>query len=97
MPLVFYGINETEPKTSPMIWDCLILCLEKFDDCWTFVNCQKAFLPKLYAFLRNACYGNVFGMKDHLLTLMTRIPSTIFAEQPVYRFVENFFQSLEEG
>ncbi|CAF3912073.1 unnamed protein product [Rotaria magnacalcarata] len=35
IPLVFYAINETEPKLCPLIWDCLIICLDTFDDSTT--------------------------------------------------------------
>ncbi|CAF1307117.1 unnamed protein product [Rotaria magnacalcarata] len=97
IPLVFYAINETEPKLCPLIWDCLIICLDTFDDCWLLVNHQKAFLPKLYAFLRNACHGNVFGVKDCLLPLIQKIPSTIIGEGTNNHFIENFFQAMEEG
>ena len=95
--LVFYSINETDPKLCPSIWDCLLLCLDTFDDCWSAVNYQKAFLPKLYAFLRHACHGNVFGAKDCLLPLIQKIPSNILTDKVTYNFIENFFQSLEEG
>ncbi|CAF2944412.1 unnamed protein product [Rotaria sp. Silwood2] len=97
IPLVFYAINETEPKLCPLIWDCLILCLDTFDDCWSLVNYQKAFLPKLYAFLRHACHGNVFGVKDCLLPLIERIPEAVIDDNANYHFIENFFQSMEEG
>ncbi|CAF3531422.1 unnamed protein product [Adineta steineri] len=97
IPLVFYAINETEPKLCPLIWDCLILCLDTFDDCWSLINYQKAFLPKLYAFLKNACHGNVFGVKDCLLPLIMKIPQTVIEDKINYRFIENFFQSMEEG
>lgn len=97
IPLVFYSINETEPKLCPLIWDCLILCLDTFDDCWSLVNYQKAFLPKLYAFLRNACHGNVFGVKDCLLPLIEKIPPAVIKDNTNYHFVESFFQSMEEG
>ncbi|CAF3382089.1 unnamed protein product [Rotaria sp. Silwood1] len=97
IPLVFYAINETEPKLCPLIWDCLILCLDTFDDCWSLVNYQKAFLPKLYAFIRHACHGNVFGVKDCLLPLIEKIPKIVIDDNVNYHFVENFFQSMEEG
>jgi hypothetical protein len=97
IPLVFYSINETEPKLCPLIWDCLILCLDTFDDCWGLVNYQKAFLPKLYAFLRQACHGNVFGVKDCLLPLIEKIPKNVIDDKVNYHFIENFFQSMEEG
>ncbi|CAF0848180.1 unnamed protein product [Rotaria sordida] len=97
IPLAFYSINETEPKLCPLIWDCLILCLDTFDDCWSLVNYQKAFLPKLYAFLRHACHGNVFGVKDCLLPLIEKIPKTVIDDNANYHFIENFFQSMEEG
>jgi hypothetical protein len=97
IPSVFYAINETDPKLCPLIWDCLILCLDTFDDCWTNINYQKAFLPKLYVFLRHACHGNVFGIKDCLLPLISKMPGHILVDQVNSRFIENFFQSLEEG
>jgi hypothetical protein len=98
VPLVFYAVNETEPKLCPLIWDCLLLCLDTFDEsCWSLVNYQKAFLPKLFAFLRHACHGNVFGVKDCLLPLISKIPTSVLNDKTTYRFIENFFQSLEEG
>ncbi|UJR36748.1 hypothetical protein I4U23_029463 [Adineta vaga] len=97
IPLVFYSINETEPKLCPFIWDCLILCLDTFDDCWSLVNYQKAFLPKLYAFLRQACHGNVFGVKDCFVRLLQKIPEDIIKDKTNYRLVENFFQAMEDG
>lgn len=93
IPLIFNGINETEPKLSPLIWDCLILCLNTFDDCWNYVHHQQSFLPKLYAFLRHACHGNVFGVKDYLLPLVKKLPQNLRSSN----FIENFFQSLEDG
>lgn len=80
-----------------MIWDCLILCLDTFDDCWSLINYQKAFLPKLYAFLRQACHGNVFDVKDCLLPLIEKIPTTVIEDKETFHFIENFFQSMEEG
>lgn len=94
---MFYGINETDPKLCRLIWDCLMLCLLTFDDCWSLVNYQKAFLPKLYTFLRHACHGNVFDVKDSLLPLVEKIPTTVIDDNANYHFIENFFQSSEEG
>ncbi|CAF0922372.1 unnamed protein product [Adineta ricciae] len=97
IPLVFHSINETEPKLCPVIWECLILCLDTFDDCWSLVKYQKAFLPKLYAFLRHACHGNVFGVKDCFVRLLQKIPEEIINDKTTYRFVENFFSAMEDG
>jgi hypothetical protein len=51
----------------------------------------------LYAFLRHACHGNVFGVKDCLLPLIQKIPKAVIDDQATYHFIENFFQSMEEG
>ena len=60
------------------------------------INFQKAFLPKLYAFLRSACHGNVFGAKDCLVPLLEKLPTNIFNDENL-KFIENFFQSMEDG
>ncbi|CAF1230108.1 unnamed protein product [Didymodactylos carnosus] len=96
IPLIFSAINESDPTICPLVWTDLLECLETFDDCWSHINYQKAFLPKLWAFLRHGCYGNVFGVKDALLSLISKIPSTVI-EDKTYNFIENFFTSMEEG
>ncbi|CAF4402959.1 unnamed protein product, partial [Didymodactylos carnosus] len=96
IPLIFSAINESDPTLCPLIWTNLLECLETFDDCWSHIDYQKAFLPKLWAFLKQACHGNVFDVKDCLLSLINKIPSIII-EDKKYNFTENFFTSMEEG
>lgn len=66
------------------MWEMLLsFAASQRPACWAAVNMQKAFNPRLLAFLRHGCHGSAAGSLPALLPLMALLPRSVLGLQPV--------------
>jgi hypothetical protein len=66
------------------MWEMLLAFItSQQPDCWTHINMQKAFAPRLLALLRHACYGSAATSLPALLPLVTLLPRQLPGFQPL--------------
>eukprot|EP00940_MAST-03C_sp_MAST-3C-sp2_P001215 g1215.t1 len=72
--------------------DSTLLFLQKFPKCWSLMNPERAIFPRLWAFLRNACYGS--ASYDAMIVLLANIPEK-YVNDP--GFVSQWFDSFDSA
>jgi hypothetical protein len=71
---VLSALADKEAGNHEAMWGMLLAYARALPDCWDHVNMQKAFLPRLTAFLRHACYGSPRVSYPALLPLLSLLP-----------------------
>eukprot|EP00891_Asterochloris_glomerata_P008818 jgi/Astpho2/8818/Aster-x0370 len=64
------------------LWDMVLNFLKAFPRAWHQVDIRKAFLPKLYSFLRGAAYGSATGSLPAVLPLVNMMPKAMLGPSP---------------
>ncbi|KAL4457478.1 hypothetical protein ABPG75_012343 [Micractinium tetrahymenae] len=83
-PAMLGALSDKEPGTHEALWAMLLSYARAFPDSWGHVNMQKAFLPRLWAFLRHGCYGSAPSSFPALLPLVSLLPETTLGPQPAF-------------
>ncbi len=70
-PAVLGALGDKEPANHEAMWGMLLAYARAAPDSWSHVNMQKAFLPRLWAFLRHGCHGSAAASYPALLPLVS--------------------------
>ncbi|KAL4857852.1 3-hydroxyisobutyryl-CoA hydrolase [Chlorella vulgaris] len=92
---VLSALADKEAGNHEAMWGMLLAYVRALPDCWDHVNMQKAFLPRLTAFLRHACYGSPRVSYPALLPLLSLLPQEVLGPRPTL-FV-SLLDSLWQG
>lgn len=71
---VLGALGDKEPANHEAMWGMLLAYARAVPDSWRHVNMQKAFLPRLWAFLRHGCHGSAAASYPALLPLVSLLP-----------------------
>lgn len=71
---VLGALGDKEPANHEAMWGMLLAYARAAPDSWQHVNIQKAFLPRLWAFLRHGCHGSAAASYPALLPLVSLLP-----------------------
>ncbi|PRW55988.1 E3 ubiquitin- ligase listerin [Chlorella sorokiniana] len=88
---VLGALGDKDPANHEAMWGMLLAYARAAPDSWRHVNMQKAFLPRLWAFLRHGCYGSAAASYPALLPLGSLLPPDVLGPHP------GFFVSLLEA
>ncbi|CAL8364746.1 unnamed protein product [Lota lota] len=92
---VLLSIDDTDPVVLPPLWEAVLHVVTTIPDCWTHVNAQKGFLPKLWALMRDGGGGMAKALHPNLMPLVSRLPQEV--TEPALDFYTTFFTSLIQG
>ncbi|KAK0056651.1 E3 ubiquitin-protein ligase listerin [Biomphalaria pfeifferi] len=87
-PFVVSNLDSTEPIMLTYTWEATLSMINAHEDCWTYINWQKAVWPKIKHILETGCCGHAGIVSPCLLPLLSKIPN------PNYR---QFFDSFRTG
>jgi hypothetical protein len=73
-PAVLGALSDKEPANHEAAWAALLGYARALPGSWRHVSMQKAFLPRLLAFLRHACHGSAAASYPALLPLVSLLP-----------------------
>lgn len=73
-PAVLGALSDKEAGNHAAMWGMLLSFARALPGGWRHVSMQKAFLPRLWAFLRHACYGSPATSYPALLPLVSLLP-----------------------
>ncbi|XP_066914759.1 E3 ubiquitin-protein ligase listerin-like [Clytia hemisphaerica] len=94
-PAVLTHLDEQDSSVVKPMWDAVLLCLLKYNDCWTHVNSRKAVFPGLWKLLKNCGYDNVQFVYPNFLPFITNIPKEVSGDG--LGFYNEFFTNFTEG
>ncbi|XP_034034250.1 E3 ubiquitin-protein ligase listerin [Thalassophryne amazonica] len=94
-PAVILSIDDTDPVVLPAVWEALLHVLTVIPDCWTHVNVQKGFLPKLWSLLKEGGKGMAKVLHPNLMPLLSKLPHLVI--DPALEFYSAFFTALIQG
>ena len=94
---VFQSIDDTDPMVLPHIWACLIQVQEKISLWHTFVNLDKAVLPKLWKILKTGGAGNASVIFPHMLPLVAKFNKDVLEKEKLHKFYSNLFENINIG
>ncbi|KAH9525306.1 listerin E3 ubiquitin protein ligase 1 [Bulinus truncatus] len=87
-PFVISNLDTNEPLLLTYTWEATLSVLNAHEDCWNFINWQKAVWPKIKHILETGCCGQAGIISPCLLPLLSKIPN------PNYK---HFFDSFRTG
>ena len=73
-PVILGALSDKDPSNHPSMWDAILSFAKAYPLAWGHVNMAKAFLPRLWALLRHACYGSAESSFAAVLPLLTLLP-----------------------
>ena len=71
---VLGALSDKEAANHEALWGMVLAYARALPDSWRHVNMQKAFLPRLWAFLRHGCYGSPAASYPAVLPLASLLP-----------------------
>jgi hypothetical protein len=79
-----FCLQEKDASNHPAMWEMLLAFISSQQpDCWSHINMQKAFAPRLLALLRHGCYGSAASSLPALLPLVALMPHQLQGFQPL--------------
>ncbi|XP_061607193.1 E3 ubiquitin-protein ligase listerin [Phyllopteryx taeniolatus] len=94
-PAVLLSIDDTDPLVLPAVWEAVLHVVSSIPDCWTHVNSNKGFLPKLWALLKEGGKGMAKALHPNLMPFLSKLPQQV--TDPALEFYTTFFTSLILG
>jgi hypothetical protein len=73
-PVALAAIGETDRVVCSAAWEAALHALTKIEGCWSYVNIQKAVLPKIWSFLKDGGGGSADLIYPNLLPLIDLLP-----------------------
>jgi hypothetical protein len=90
---VLGAVGDKDSGNHPAMWDMLLSFGKAHPAAWDSVDLSKAFLPRLWALLRHACYGSAPASYPAVLPLLTVLPPARVTPQ----LLETLLASVWEG
>ncbi len=72
--MVLGALSDKDPSNHSSTWDAILSFAKAYPQAWDHINMAKAFLPRLWALLRHACYGSAESSLAAVLPLITLLP-----------------------
>ncbi|GAB4820968.1 hypothetical protein N2152v2_008014 [Parachlorella kessleri] len=83
-PVVLGALSDKDPSNHSSTWDAILSFAKAYPQAWDHINMAKAFLPRLWALLRHACYGSAESSLAAVLPLITLLPKEVLGPSPMF-------------
>ena len=94
-PAVLHSLDESAPRVTSSLWECVLHLTSTVSDWWTVVNPQKGMLPQLWKVLRTAGSGSARVIFPNLLPFLSTMPASETRQNK--EFLQKFFTSFNQG
>ncbi|KAL4232926.1 listerin E3 ubiquitin protein ligase 1 [Mactra antiquata] len=94
-PFILHNLDESDPTICPHLWEAVLSLVNCTHTCWSHINIQKAFWPKLRKVLESGCHGNAVVIAPNILPLISKLPGDLFPD--MNKFYEELFACFKAG